>query len=43
MCVSYIPVSKPLDMAMFGDRAFMEVMKIEEGRKSGTLCEETLV
>ena len=43
MCASYISVSKPLDMAMFGDKAFMEVMKIEEGCKSGTLCKETLV
>ena len=43
MCVFYIPVSKSLNVAMFGDEAFMEVMKIEEGCKSGTLCEETCV
>lgn len=43
MCVSYIPVSKPLNVALFGDKTLMEVMKIEEGHKSGTLYEETSV
>lgn len=33
----------PLSMAILGDKAFMEVMKIEEGHNSKTLCEETSV